>query len=165
MPAPRSRSRSRWIPALACAFALGPVAGAKDLSGLRWNFTLPTLEGARFIALADIRGPVLVNFWGRDCPPCMAELPRLQAFALAHPKWTVVLVSTDSPDLALEALNRRGIALLALRKGANVAGLMRAAGNTSGGLPYSVSARNAIICRAGAGEISPALLAQWAEEC
>jgi peroxiredoxin len=165
MSARRSRSRLRRLLALACAFALGPVASAKDVSGQPWHFTLPTLEGDRFVSLADIRGTVLVNFWGRDCPPCIAELPRLQAFALQHPRWTVLLVSTDSPVVAREALNRRGIALPAVRADANVQGLMRAAGNTSGGLPYSVAVRSGLICRAAAGEMTQSLLEQWLREC
>lgn len=165
MSAPGSRSEVRRLLALAGALALCVAASAKDVSGQPWHFTLPTLDGDRFVSLADVRGPVLVNFWGRDCPPCIAELPRLQAFARQHAGWTVLLVSTDAPEVARAALARRGVVLPALRMGANVKGLMREAGNTSGGLPYSVAVRSGRICRAAAGEVSDELLAQWRHAC
>lgn len=149
--------------ALALCLAFG--AEARGVEGEKWDFTLPTLEGDRFLSLGRIDGPVLVNFWGRDCPPCIAELPRLQAFALQHPGWTVLLVSTDALGVARDALKRRGIALPAVRAGANVAGLMRAAGNVGGGLPYSVAVNAAVICRTMAGELSPEDLVRWARAC
>ncbi|MET3493538.1 TlpA family protein disulfide reductase [Variovorax boronicumulans] len=151
--------------AVALAMGLAFGANARGPEGQTWDFTLPTLDGDRFLSLGRIRGPVLVNFWGRDCPPCIAELPRLQAFALQHPEWTVLLVSTDVPAVARRALSDRGIALPAVRAGANVAGLMRAAGNVSGGLPYSVAVNGAVICRAMAGELSAEDLGQWARAC
>ena len=49
--------------------------------GHAWHFTLPTLDGSRFVQLSALSGPVLVNFWGKDCGPCISELPRLEAFA------------------------------------------------------------------------------------
>ena len=37
----------------------------------------------------------LVNFWATWCPPCLAELPHLEAFAKRHPDIEVVLVNVD----------------------------------------------------------------------
>jgi len=130
-----------------------------------WDFTLPTLDGTRFVQAARIAGPLLVNFWGRDCAPCVAELPRLQAFADANPHWTVLLVSTDAPGDAREFVQRYGVTLPVLRSGANVAGLMRSAGNRSGGLPFSVALAGAAVCSTQAGELGTADLERWAREC
>jgi len=139
-----------------------PGATAAVMPGQRWHFTLATLDGERFVQSSRLPGPVLVNFWGRDCAPCINELPRLAAFALANPQWTVLLVSTDATQAASEFLTQRGITLTALRSGANVTGLMRAAGNRSGGLPYSVALRDGIVCNAQLGELTDTTLQAWA---
>jgi len=58
---------------------------------------LTTLEGEAF-ALADLRGQVVVvNFWATWCPPCVREMPTLQAFAAENPQ-VVVLAITDPND-------------------------------------------------------------------
>ena len=145
--------------------------GAADAGGpgARWDFTLPTLDGSRFVQASDINGQVLVNFWGRDCAPCVAELPRLQAFARDNPGWTVLLVATDPSAEANAFLQQRGIVqtatFTALRPGANVGGLMRGAGNRHGALPFSVALRAGTVCRTQLGEVSDAALAAWVNEC
>lgn len=137
--------------------------------GQPWNFTLPTLDGTRFVEASAIKGPVLVNFWGKDCAPCITELPRLHDFAKANPQWTVLLVSTDSPADAQAFVQRHGVQLTVLRPGANVAGLMRSAGNRAGGLPFSVALRvnngDARICRRHLGELSEAVLSALSSAC
>lgn len=129
------------------------VPDAPALLGRAWDFTLPTLDGGRFVQASALKGPVLVNFWGKDCGPCITELPRLEAFAKAHPQWTVLLVATDAPADARAFVQRHGVQLPVLRPGANVAALMRGAGNRSGGLPFSVALRDGRICAAQAGEL------------
>jgi outer membrane receptor for ferrienterochelin and colicins len=108
-----------------------------------WDFTLPTLDGDRFVRLRDATGPVLVNFWGVDCPPCVAELPMLLAFARAQPGWTLLLVGTD-PQAAARAFAARLPQPLPpnvwlLRGAAQAPALLREAGNRQGGLPHSVA--------------------------
>lgn len=137
--------------------------------GHAWDFTLPTLDGSRFVQLSALSGPVLVNFWGKDCGPCISELPRLEAFAKANPQWTVLLVSTDAPADAREFAQRHGVNLTVLRPGANVGALMRSAGNRSGGLPFTVAlradTREARVCSAQAGELAQPDLGRFAAAC
>ena len=98
--------------------------------------------------------PLLINLWGVDCPPCIAELPLLAEFAKQQPTWTVVLVSTDKADTARDFLRRRPLPaltnLLILKASANPRASLRAAGNVSGGLPYTLATKRQLI----AGEAS-----------
>ena len=119
-----------------------------------WRFTLATLEGDRFVHSSDFVGPVLVNFWSRDCPPCIAELPRLQAFANTNKHWTVLLVATDLARDAKRFLDDRGITLTSLRAGTDARALLRAAGNPSGALPYTRAQLANSACFANLGELS-----------
>ena len=143
----------------------GPAGTAATAANQPWSFTLPTLDGSRFVALGELRGPVLVNFWGVDCGPCIAELPMLERFARDNPRWTVLLVATDPPPTAREFVQKHGLQLTVLKPGANVAGLMRAAGNRSGGLPFTVAWGAGSICRAQSGALEPAQLAQLQQQC
>lgn len=107
---------------------------------------LTTLVGeSRFVALAKLPQPLLINFWGVDCPPCIAELPLLAEFAKQQPMWTVVLVSTDLADTARDFLRRRPLPmlpnLLILKASANPRASLRSAGNISGGLPYTLATK------------------------
>lgn len=154
----------------ASAFAHGEAhsPGAVPV-GHAWSFTLPTLDGSRFVQTSALSGPVLVNFWGKDCGPCITELPRLEAFAKANPQWTVLLVSTDAPADAREFVRSHGLLLTVLRPGANVGALMRSAGNRSGGLPFTVAlradAREARICSGQLGELAQSDLGRIAAAC
>jgi thiol-disulfide isomerase/thioredoxin len=48
------------------------------------------------ITLADMRGkPLLVNLWATWCPPCIAEMPTLDALAKREPGLKVLTVSQD----------------------------------------------------------------------
>ena len=134
-------------------------------SGAVWRFTLATLEGDRFVRSSDFTGPILVNFWSRDCAPCIAELPRLQAFANANKNWTVLLIATDSARDAQAFLNARGISLTSLRAGADSRALLRIAGNPSGALPYSHAQRENEPCFAKRGELSELDLARLSVVC
>ena len=128
-------------------------AAAAVRTGQPWDFTLPALDGSRFVQASSLKGPVLVNFWGKDCGPCITELPMLEAFAKNNPNWTVLLISTDTPADAREFVQRHNVRLPVLRSGANVAALMRSAGNKSGALPFTVALHDAQVCEGQLGEL------------
>ncbi|GIK28537.1 MAG: TlpA family protein disulfide reductase [Chloroflexi bacterium] len=66
------------------------------------EFELVDLDGQPVDLAAYAGRPVFVNFWGTWCPPCVRELPEMQAFAAAQgPDGAVVIASnnTESPDV------------------------------------------------------------------
>lgn len=136
-----------------------------DVIGAPLDFTLPTLDGTRFVKASAIGGPLLVNFWGTDCAPCIEELPRLEAFAKAHPNWTVLLVSTDTPAKAREFVQQHDLHLTVLRPGANVEALMRKGGNPHAALPFTVALREGRICDLKLGDVGPDDLRRFNTAC
>jgi peroxiredoxin len=75
------------------------------------GFSLPDLEG-RILSLDSLRGrPVLLNFFATWCPPCIAEMPALEALAQAQPDCLkVVGIAEDSgsaDEIAAFARQRR----------------------------------------------------------
>lgn len=133
--------------------------------GHTWDFLLPTLDGSRLVQASALSGPVLVNFFARDCAACIATLPRLVAFAKARPQWTVLLVSTDAAAEAREFLQQHGVQLTVLKPGINLPALMRGAGNTKGGLPFTVGLNAARICEGQLGDVTDKDLHRMATTC
>lgn len=61
-----------------------------------------TLDGD-MLALADLEGPVLVNFWASWCGPCVREAPELRNLALAYGDQGVSFVGVNVNDSATNA--------------------------------------------------------------
>ena len=143
-----------------------PALAADD----HWQFTLPSQDGDRFVSLAELPGPVLVNFWGVDCPPCISELPMLGTYARLHTDWQVLLVNTDGAAPTQRFLEQHPLPEMAtltlLRPGLNVSGLMRKAGNLHGVLPFSVAVDSRHrICFRKAGALTEDDLARMRHGC
>jgi thiol-disulfide isomerase/thioredoxin len=78
--------------------------------------SVPDLEVDDFagepVSLADHRGsPLVVNFWASWCPPCIAEMPDLEAVhQLADGRVTFVGINTqDTEQRAGELVQRTGV--------------------------------------------------------
>jgi len=65
------------------------------------DFTLDTLDGAKFKLADHIGQPVVVNFWATWCLPCRAELPAFEEVYRNNRAQGLVVVGVDvaeSPD-------------------------------------------------------------------
>lgn len=67
------------------------------------------------VHLADYQGKVVfLNFWWSGCPPCVEELPALEAFAQSQAENNVLVVSVnnvDTPEQIQAFLTDKGITL------------------------------------------------------
>lgn len=97
--------------------------------------------GGGMLRMQSLRGKsLLLNFWATWCPPCVEELPLLDAFRERQVGrgWEVVGLAIDQPSAVRAFLGK-----LPLRFPVGLAGLEgtdlgRRLGNESGGLPFTV---------------------------
>jgi thiol-disulfide isomerase/thioredoxin len=141
------------------ALAAGAVGAVAAAAGAGWAWRRHRLDAVdeaaqaafwalRFeqpsggeLAMASARGrPVLLNFWATWCPPCVKEMPLLDAFHRQHAAagWQVIGLAVDGPTPVREFLARRPMAFPIGLAGMDGIELTKSLGNPGGQLPYSV---------------------------
>jgi len=86
---------------------LKPPEGGAGIPALSAEKNLPvfTREGAK-VDLAKLRGKiVLVHFWATWCPPCVDELPELNAFWQKYKNNPSIALYSVSEDSSWEAID------------------------------------------------------------
>jgi len=104
---------------------------------LKWN----TPSGAELTMLSFKGRPLLINFWATWCPPCVEELPLIDAFFKENQAngWQVLGLAVDKPAQVQTFLRKTPLAFSVAMAGFDGTGLSRSLGNTTGGLPFSVA--------------------------
>ena len=149
---PAPTSRRRWLyGAVAGAAALGgaglagwrlrPPARRDGVEAAVWGMAFDTPTGGAPLAMKALQGrPVLLNFWATWCPPCVEELPMLNAFYRenASKGWQVVGLAIDQPSSVRKFLDRLPLDFPVGLAGLGGTELGRSLGNLTGGLPFTV---------------------------
>ena len=142
---------------------LQPVVSEAEVAFWAGAYDGPNGEAVR---LADFRGkPLLVNFWATWCPPCVEELPLLNAFHQAHKDkgWQVLGLAVDQPSAVRGFMQKLPLNFPVGMAGFAGTELSRSLGNPSGALPFSVvfDASGTLVHRK-IGKVSETDLSQWA---
>lgn len=161
---------------------LGVVAAAAGVGAAWWRwrpvepqagaasaFWAGRFEGpnGEVVVIDQFRGrPLLVNFWATWCPPCVDELPLLNAFQAAHAArgWQVLGLAVDQPAAVRNFLQKLPLSFPVGMAGLAGTELSRSLGNLRGGLPYTVVFdRSGVLVHQKIGKVTETDLAQWAE--
>ena len=143
---------------------LDPGAAAPQAQDDFWQQRFEQPQGGE-LALARLRGrPLLVNFWATWCPPCVEELPMLDAFSLEHAGkgFQVLALAIDQPSSVRRFLERQPLSFPVGLAGLGGMDLVRSLGNSQGGLPFSVFFNaDGGIYRQKLGQLTPQDLRDW----
>jgi thiol-disulfide isomerase/thioredoxin len=143
------------------------TSGQTDaLQDIFWAMSFDTPDGQPQ-AMSSFRGkPLLLNFWATWCPPCVEELPLLDAFYQAQKAkgWQVLGLAVDQPSAVRKWLQAKPLSFAVGMAGLNGTDLSKSLGNLAGSLPFTVvfGASGALLHRK-TGKVSEEDLMQWAK--
>lgn len=131
-----------------------------------WPLSFQTPTG-QTLAMGSFKGrPLLLNFWATWCPPCVEEMPMLDAFFREHAAkgWQVVGLAVDQPSAVRSFLVRRPVTFPIALAGLEGTDLGRSLGNLAGGLPFTVVfGGDGSVRHRRMGRVSAADLTQWSQ--
>ena len=141
-----------------------PAPSTPGVEAQLWELEFDTPSGNR-LALRSLRGrPLLINFWATWCPPCVEELPLLDAFYQENRSkgWQVLGIAVDKLAPVQAFLGRQPLAFPVALAGMDGLTLSKNLGNQVGGLPFTVllGAGGTILNRK-IGKLSEHDLALW----
>lgn len=143
---------------------LRPEAPAPQANQAFWLQRFDQPDGAELTMRAFEGRPLLVNFWATWCPPCVEELPMLEAFWREHgPKGLqIVALAIDQPSAVRRFLERQPLSFPVGLAGLDGTQLAKSLGNTAGGLPFSVFfAKDGSIYQQKLGQLKQDDLDRW----
>ena len=159
-----SASRRNLVLGAGAAAAVAGVGVAKVDNHPLWSQQFETPAGEA-LAMVKFKGkPLLLNFWATWCPPCVEELPMIQAFwrENATHGHQVVALAIDQPSAVRRFLERQPLGFAVGLAGLEGTNLAKSLGNSAGGLPFTVFFKaDGSIWRQKMGQLTPDDLSQW----
>lgn len=141
-----------------------PQAVTSAASHPVWGQHFETPSGDSLHLSAFQGKPLLLNFWATWCPPCVDELPMIDAFwrENATKNHQVVALAIDQPSAVRRFLGRQPLGFPVGLAGLAGTELAKSLGNAAGGLPFTVFFKaDGSIWRQKMGQLTPDDLAQW----
>ncbi|MDM0011212.1 TlpA disulfide reductase family protein [Variovorax sp. J22P168] len=142
----------------------GSAPTGERLDAAFWAQRFERPEGGE-IVFAELRGkPLLLNFWATWCPPCVEEMPMINAFyrEVAANGWQVVGLAIDQPSAVRKFLGRTPVGYPIGLAGLAGTDMVKQMGNAAGGLPFTVvvDAAGGVMARK-MGKLDAADLQAW----
>ena len=129
-----------------------------------WMQSFERPEGGTLL-MQEFQGkPLLINFWATWCPPCIEELPLIDAFYNRNKSKSlqVIGVAVDQPSMVRRYLTQKPLSFPVGLAGFNGTELGRTLGNSQSVLPFSVifDAKGRLLAQK-AGKLDQADLDAW----
>jgi len=129
-----------------------------------WMQSFERPEGGTLL-MQEFQGkPLLINFWATWCPPCIEELPLIDAFYNRNKSKSlqVIGLAVDQPSMVRRYLTQKPLSFPVGLAGFNGTELGRTLGNAQSVLPYSVifDAKGRLLAQK-AGKLDQADLDAW----
>ncbi len=131
-----------------------------------WALSFDTPEG-KPQPMSSFRGkPLLLNFWATWCPPCVEELPLLDAFYQQQRAngWQVLGLAVDQPSAVRKWLQTKPLSFPVGMAGLDGTDLSKSLGNIAGSLPFTaVFGASGELLHRKTGIVLKQDLVQWLE--
>jgi thiol-disulfide isomerase/thioredoxin len=129
-----------------------------------WMQSFERPEGGALL-MQEFQGkPLLINFWATWCPPCIEELPLIDAFYNRNKSKSlqVIGLAVDQPSMVRRYLTQKPLSFPVGLAGFNGTELGRTLGNAQSVLPFSVifDAKGRLLAQK-AGKLDQADLDAW----
>ena len=129
-----------------------------------WMQSFEKPEGGNLSMQAFQGKPLLINFWATWCPPCIEELPLIDAFYNQNKSKSlqVIGLAVDQPSMVRRYLTQKPLSFPVGLAGFNGTELGRTLGNAQSVLPFSVifDAKGRLLAQK-AGKLDQSDLEAW----